>query len=113
MQILLKPVDAARLLGLTTDALAALRRSGCGPRFLQLVAGGRPLYRLSDLALWATTLSSRAAKGCMLAYDAAIQGEENHNTLRDIAQDGANTGQAEFEDQLLHPTDVPGTRTMQ
>ncbi len=114
MHILLSPKDAARLLGLTTDALAALRRSHCGPQFLRLVARGQPRYRLSDIALWAAILATRAAVGCSSAYDAADQGEADHNTLRDIAQDGANTGQAACEEKMLHYAGaVPGTRTRQ
>jgi hypothetical protein len=110
MEILLSPKDAVQLLGLTTEVLAALRRTHCGPEFLRLTgARGQPRYRLRDLAVWAALLSARATVGCASAYEAAIQGEENHNTLRDIAQDGANTGQAEFEDKLLH--DLPSSRT--
>jgi hypothetical protein len=114
MQILLSPKDAAQLLGLTTDVLAALRRSHCGPPFLRITARSQPRYRLSDVALWATMLAARACVGCASAYDAATQGEENHNTLRDIAQHGADTGQAACEDKLLHATGAaPGTRTRQ
>jgi len=100
MIILLNPEHAARLLGLTPAVLAAHRRAGTGPQCLRLTPRARPLYRLSDLALWATQLSSRASVGCARAYDAAIAGETDHDVLRQIAQQGADEGEAQFAASL-------------
>ena len=99
MVILLTPDETATLLGLTPAALRALRREHCGPCFLAITP--RTIrYRLSDVAIWATLLSSRASVGCATAYDAAMKGEDDIETLRQIAQDAAAAAEVKFDTEL-------------
>lgn len=46
----LRPCDAARLVGLSESTLAKLRLNGNGPRYCKL--GRRVVYRQADLEQW-------------------------------------------------------------
>jgi len=113
MQILLSPKEAADLLQLSPAVLAALRRKGSGGPPYVAIGPRSPRYRLRDLATWACRIGTRASKGYEEAYRAVVGGEANHDALREIALDAADTAQAQFEATLRGALAFPGPETPQ
>jgi len=56
---LLKPDEAAELLGLSSSTLSKMRLKGDGPAFVKL-GKRRVAYRVSDLAEWSNTRRFRS-----------------------------------------------------
>jgi len=108
--LLLTPKEAAALLGLTPDVLAALRRAGIGPRYGRLTPRSRPVYVVADLAMWAVAMGARGAGAITALWGVVRDGESDPDVLTSVAIAGSDGAVARFEATMIDAAGMSETQ---